>query len=208
MLPIKRRHDINSTLADKQAVCPVLPVNKLQSGGKNMILSGKEIQNRLGRDIFIEPFNPAQLNPNSYNLKLHNELLVYENEILDMKKENKAKNLVIPDEGLVLEPNRLYLGRTKEYTRTEKYVPMLEGRSSIGRLGLFIHVTAGFGDVGFSGYWTLEIYCIQPIRVYAGVDICQIYYHSIEGEYEKYTSGKYQNNTGIQPSLLYRDFNK
>ncbi|WP_027627919.1 dCTP deaminase [Ruminiclostridium cellobioparum] len=173
-----------------------------------MILSGKEIQNRLGRDIFIEPFNPAQLNPNSYNLKLHNELLVYENEILDMKKENKAKNLVIPDEGLVLEPNRLYLGRTKEYTRTEKYVPMLEGRSSIGRLGLFIHVTAGFGDVGFSGYWTLEIYCIQPIRVYAGVDICQIYYHSIEGEYEKYTSGKYQNNTGIQPSLLYRDFNK
>ncbi len=208
MLPIKRRHDINSTLADKQAVCRVLPVNKLQSGGKNMILSGKEIQNRLGRDIFIEPFNPAQLNPNSYNLKLHNELLVYENEILDMKKENKAKNLVIPDEGLVLEPNRLYLGRTKEYTRTEKYVPMLEGRSSIGRLGLFIHVTAGFGDVGFSGYWTLEIYCIQPIRVYAGVDICQIYYHSIEGEYEKYTSGKYQNNTGIQPSLLYRDFNK
>ena len=173
-----------------------------------MILSGKEIQNRLGRDIFIEPFNPAQLNPNSYNLKLHNELLVYENEILDMKKENKAKNLVIPDEGLVLEPNRLYRGRTKEYTRTEKYVPKLEGRSSIGRLGLFIHVTAGFGDVGFSGYWTLEIYCIQPIRVYAGVDICQIYYHSIEGEYEKYTSGKYQNNTGIQPSLLYRDFNK
>ncbi|EMS71139.1 dCTP deaminase [Ruminiclostridium cellobioparum] len=173
-----------------------------------MILSGKEIQNRLGRDIFIEPFNPAQLNPNSYNLKLHNELLVYENKYLDMKKENKAKNLVIPEEGLELEPNRLYLGRTKEYTRTEKYVPMLEGRSSIGRLGLFIHVTAGFGDVGFSGYWTLEIYCIQPIRVYAGVDICQIYYHSIEGEYEKYSSGKYQNNTGIQPSLLYKDFNK
>lgn len=173
-----------------------------------MILSGKEIQNRLDRDIFIEPFNPAQLNPNSYNLKLHNELLVYEDICLDMKKENKAKNLVIPDEGLVLEPHRLYLGRTKEYTRTENYVPMLEGRSSIGRLGLFIHVTAGFGDVGFSGYWTLEIYCIQPIKVYPDVEICQIYYHSIEGEYEKYTSGKYQNNTGIQPSLLYRDFNK
>ena len=173
-----------------------------------MILSGKEIQNRLDRDIFIEPFNPVQLNPNSYNLKLHNELLVYEDMCLDMKKENKAKNLVIPDKGLVLEPHRLYLGRTKEYTRTENYVPMLEGRSSIGRLGLFIHVTAGFGDVGFSGYWTLEIYCIQPIKVYPDVEICQIYYHSIEGEYEKYTSGKYQNNTGIQPSLLYRDFSK
>ncbi|NLU52599.1 MAG: dCTP deaminase [Clostridiaceae bacterium] len=173
-----------------------------------MILSGKEIQRRLGKDIFIEPFNPAQLNPNSYNLKLHNELLVYENNLLDMKKENKAKLITIPEEGLILEPNRLYLGRTKEYTRTENLVPMLEGRSSIGRLGLFIHVTAGFGDVGFSGYWTLEIYCIQPIKIYPDVEICQIYYHSIEGDFEKYSSGKYQNNTGIQPSLLFKDFEK
>lgn len=171
-----------------------------------MILSGKEIKNKLGKDICIEPFSPSQLNPNSYNLKLHNELLVYENNVLDMKKENPVKNIVIPNEGIVLEPNKLYLGRTKEFTSTENYVPMLEGRSSIGRLGLFIHVTAGFGDVGFSGYWTLEIYCIHPIKIYPDVEICQIYYHSIEGEYEKYTSGKYQNNTGIQPSLLYKDF--
>ncbi len=171
-----------------------------------MILSGKEIKNRLGKDIFIEPFNASQLNPNSYNLKLGNELLVYEDELLDMKKENKAKKIIIPDEGLTLEPNKLYLGRTVEYTRTENHVPMLEGRSSIGRLGLFIHVTAGFGDVGFAGYWTLEIYCIQPIRIYPDIEICQIYYHSIEGDYNKYISGKYQNNAGIQPSLLYKDF--
>ncbi len=173
-----------------------------------MILSGKEIQKKLDREIFIEPFSPGQLNPNSYNLRLHNELLVYEDTLLDMKKENKAKSLVIPEEGLILEPNKLYLGRTKEYTRTVNHVPMLEGRSSIGRLGLFIHVTAGFGDVGFAGFWTLEIYCIQPIKVYPGIEICQIYYHSIEGDYDKYSSGKYQNNTGIQPSLLYKDFEK
>ncbi len=173
-----------------------------------MILSGKEIQKKLDREIFIDPFNPGQLNPNSYNLRLHNELLVYEDTLLDMKKENKAKSLVIPEEGLILEPNKLYLGRTKEYTRTVNHVPMLEGRSSIGRLGLFIHVTAGFGDVGFAGFWTLEIYCIQPIKVYPGIEICQIYYHSIEGDYDKYSSGKYQNNTGIQPSLLYKDFEK
>ncbi len=123
-----------------------------------------------------------------------------------MKMENKAKKIIIPDEGLTLEPNKLYLGRTVEYTRTENHVPMLEGRSSIGRLGLFIHVTAGFGDVGFAGYWTLEIYCIQPIRIYPDIEICQIYYHSIEGDYNKYISGKYQNNAGIQPSLLYKDF--
>lgn len=173
-----------------------------------MILSGKEIQKRLGKDIFIEPFNPDQLNPNSYNLRLHDQLLVYEEKVLNMKKENRARMITIPEEGLMLEPNRLYLGRTREYTRTENLVPMLEGRSSIGRLGLFIHVTAGFGDVGFAGYWTLEIYCIQPVIIYPDVEICQIYYHTIEGDFEKYSSGKYQNNTGIQPSLLYKDFEK
>lgn len=171
-----------------------------------MILSGIEIKRKLGKEISIEPFNEDQLNPNSYNLRLHNELLVYQNSVLDMKKENGVDQLTIPPEGLVLEPHRLYLGRTVEYTSTVGYVPMLEGRSSIGRLGLFIHVTAGFGDVGFQGYWTLEIFCINPIRVYAEVEICQIYYHSIEGDYETYSSGKYQNNKGIQPSLLFRDF--
>lgn len=171
-----------------------------------MILSGKEIRKKLGNEIIIEPFSEKQLNPNSYNMRLHNKLLVYEAPILDMKKENKVKEIIIPEEGLILETGKLYLGRTIEYTETDKYVPMLEGRSSIGRLGLFIHVTAGFGDVGFSGYWTLEIFCVQPIKIYPNVELCQIYYHSIEGEYDKYISGKYQNNEGVQPSLLYKDF--
>lgn len=171
-----------------------------------MILSGREIKNRVGREIVIEPFNEKQLNPNSYNLRLHNELLVYDEEVLDMKKPNKVKKIIIPEEGLVLEPGKLYLGRTIEYTATDKYVPMLEGRSSIGRLGLFIHVTAGFGDVGFKGYWTLEIFCVQPIRIYSEVELCQIYYHRVEGDYDKYNSGKYQNNESVQPSLLYKDF--
>ena len=167
-----------------------------------MILSGKEIKKRLGTEIIIEPFNEKLLNPNSYNLRLHNELLFYTNPVLDMKTPNPTEKIIIPEDGLVLEPNKLYLGRTVEYTRTDNYVPMLEGRSSIGRLGLFIHVTAGFGDVGFAGYWTLEIFSIQPIRVYPNIELCQIYYHSIEGEYEKYSSGKYQNNNGIQPRSL------
>jgi len=171
-----------------------------------MILSGKEIKKKLGKEIIIEPFNEKQLNPNSYNLRLHNELLVYDEAVLDMKKENKVKRIFIPEEGLLLETGKLYLARTVEFTGTDKYVPMLEGRSSIGRLGLFIHVTAGFGDVGFQGFWTLEIFCVQPIKIYSGVEICQIYYHSIEGEYDEYCSGKYQNNQGVQPSLLYRDF--
>ena len=170
-----------------------------------MILSGKAIKEKLGTDIIIEPFDAANINPNSCNLTLHNELLVYDTPILDMKVPNPTRSLIIPEEGLVLEPGVLYLGRTREYTETYNYVPMLEGRSSIGRLGLFVHVCAGFGDVGFKGYWTLEIHCIQPIRVYAGVGICQIYYHAIQGDYDPYVSGKYQNNSGIQPSLLYQD---
>jgi len=173
-----------------------------------MILSGHEIKANLGKDIVISPFEDKQLNPNSYNLRLHNELLVYQNKTLDMKQENLADKIVIPPEGLVLEPSKLYLGRTLEYTETHSHVPMLEGRSSVGRLGLFIHITAGFGDVGFKGYWTLEIFCVQPIRVYPGVEVCQIYYHSIQGKYEKYTSGKYQNNKDIQVSMLYKDFKK
>jgi len=173
-----------------------------------MILSGKEIRRHLGQEIVIEPFQERRLNPNSYNLSLHRQLLTYERPILDMKQPNPVTEMIIPSDGLLLEPNRLYLGRTNEYTRTEKYVPMLEGRSSIGRLGLFVHVTAGFGDVGFAGYWTLEMFCVQPIIIYPDVEICQIYYHSIEGDYDAYRSGKYQNNTGVQPSLLYQEFEK
>lgn len=171
-----------------------------------MILSGKEIESRIGTDIVIKPYSTQRINPNSYNLSLHDELIVYDDNVLDMKKDNPYHQISIPPEGLVLEPDRLYLGRTVEYTETNALVPMLEGRSSIGRLGLFVHVTAGFGDVGFKGFWTLEIFCVQPIRIYAGVEICQIYYHTLEGPYKQYCSGKYQNNQGIQTSLLYRDY--
>lgn len=173
-----------------------------------MILSGKEILKHIGKEIIIEPFDKKRINPNSYNLTLYNELMVYENEILDMKRPNQTRMITIEKDGLILQPNKLYLGRTNEFTKTNTYVPMLEGRSSTGRLGLFIHVTAGFGDVGFSGYWTLEIFCVQPVKIYPNVEICQIYYHNIDGEYDLYNSGKYQNNTGIQPSLMYKDFEK
>lgn len=173
-----------------------------------MILSGREISRLLGSKIVIDPFNEERLNPNSYNLSLHDELLVYENEELDMRRKNSCSRTTIPVDGLLLERNKLYLGRTAEYTATEGLVPMLEGRSSVGRLGLFIHVTAGFGDVGFRGYWTLEMFCVQPIRIYAGVEICQIFYHTLEGDYTSYDSDKYQNNTDIQHSMLYKDFRK
>ena len=171
-----------------------------------MILSGKEILKRKNKDIIINPFDENKINPNSYNLTLHNELMVYDKTPLDMKKDNPASKIIIPEDGLLLDSRKLYLGRTVEYTETHNLVPMLEGRSSIGRLGLFVHVTAGFGDVGFKGYWTLEIFCVQPIKIYPSVEICQIFYHSVEGDYDPYESGKYQNNKDIQTSMLYKDF--
>ena len=113
--------------------------------------------------------------------------MVYDHHELDMAKPNPASTIYIPKSGYVLQPNTLYLGRTNEYTKTEGYIPMLEGRA---------------------GYWTLEIFCVQPIRIYPDVEICQIYYHDIDGEYDTYHGGKYQNNTGIQPSMLWKDFLK
>ncbi|WCF11694.1 dCTP deaminase (plasmid) [Paenibacillus thiaminolyticus] len=173
-----------------------------------MILSGIEIKKRMGKDIYISGFDEKRLNPNSYNLRLHNELVLYDEPILDMKKKHKTKTLQIPEEGLILQPGVLYLGRTVEKTSTKNLIPMLEGRSSTGRLGLESHICAGFGDVGFNGYWTLEISVVMPLRIYPYVEICQIYFHTIEGEYEEYKSGKYQNNVGIQSSQMYKDFKK
>jgi dCTP deaminase len=170
-----------------------------------MVLSGHEIKRQLGANIIIDPFDDAKLNPNSYNLTLHDELMIYEEIVLDMRRPNRVRRIAIPPQGLVLQPNQLYLGRTVERTETHNLVPMIEGRSSIGRLGLFVHVTAGFGDVGFCGYWTLEMFAVQPIRIFAGVSICQIFYHDIHGTFTAYNSNKYQHNTDIQPSLLFKE---
>ena len=182
-----------------------------------MILSGdrifEEIQN--GK-IEIDPFDISRLNPNSYNVRLADELLTYDNAVLDMKREEPYTVEKIPHSaGKLLIPGKLYLGRTMERTRAIGFVPMLEGRSSIGRLGVFIHATAGFGDNGFNGYWTLELSVVQPVIIYPEVEIAQLYFHTIAEPTEEwgeacipmtYEHGKYQNNTGIQPSMLWKEF--
>lgn len=173
-----------------------------------MILSGLEILKRQGNDILIEPFSEKRLNPNSYNLSLHNELLIYSDEVLDMKKPNSFEKLLIPDEGLVLQPGKLYLGRTVEKTFAKNLVPKLEGRSSIGRLGIHIHITAGLGNVGSKGHWTLEIFCIQPVRIYANVEVCQVYFHELLGDFKLNYNGKYHDNSDVQPSFLYKEFDE
>jgi len=171
-----------------------------------LILTGNEIKKRMGNDIVIHTFDEKRINSNSYNLRLGKKLKVYYGQFLDMKKENNCMDVTIPEEGLIIWPGRLYLGQTMEYTETYNLVPILEGRSSIGRLGINIHATAGFGDIGFCGWWTLEISCVQPVKIYPKVEICQIYYETVLGKIENYKSNKYQNNHGVQASKLYKEF--
>lgn len=161
--------------------------------------------------IKIDPFDEANLNPNSYNVTFADELLVYTEPVLDMKKDNPYKIVKIPKEGILIEPGRLYLGRTVEKTECHGVHASIDGRSSVGRLGLGVHCTAGFGDNHFKGFWTFEIFCIQPIIIYPFVQISQIYfedYQGAEGE-DVYTGegydGKYQNNTGVQSSKLWKE---
>jgi dCTP deaminase len=190
-----------------------------------MILSGKEIKKQIDLgEIYIDPFDEKKLNPNSYNVCLGNKLLTYPlkglspfneflgfEEYLDIKKQPKTKTIIIPEDGFVLLPGNLYLGRTLETTKTRNFVPMLEGRSSIGRLGMFIHITAGFGDSGFGlenekgSPWTLEIFVVHPLKVYPGIEIAQIFYHTIQGEIDYYR-GKYSKASDVEPSFLSREF--
>ena len=151
-----------------------------------MILTDKQIIAEIeSGSILIEPYDRENLGTNSYDVHLGEHLATYRNRVLDAKKHNEIDHFTIPEEGFVLQPQTLYLGVTKEYTETHKHVPFLEGKSSIGRLGIDIHATAGKGDVGYCNTWTLEISVSQPVRVYAGMPIGQLIYFSTEGEVER-----------------------
>lgn len=170
------------------------------------ILGGKEIVRQMEKGaIKISGFEPKRVNPNSYNLTLNEKLLVYTEDILDMKKNNPTKDIIIPEEGYVLLPGKLYLARVNEFTETLGFVPIVEGRSSVGRLALSVHPSTGFGDNGFRGYFTLELTVTHPLRIYANEEICQIVYHTIEGESDPY-KGRYQDSKDVIACRLYKDF--
>ena len=156
-----------------------------------MILTDKEILEEVEKgNIVVEPFDRNCLGTNSYDVHLGKYLAVYKDDILDARKHNEIEHFEIPEEGYILEPNNLYLGVTKEYTETHAHVPFLEGKSSVGRLGIDIHATAGKGDVGFCNTWTLEISVSMPVRVYAGMPIGQLIYFMVSGDIENYYNKK------------------
>ncbi len=161
-----------------------------------MILTDTEILNEIeSGNIVIDPFDIRSLGTNSYDVHLGEYLAVYNDHILDAKKHNTIRYIQLEESGFVLQPGTLYLGVTREYTETHNAVPFLEGKSSVGRLGIDIHATAGKGDVGFCNTWTLEISCVQPVRIYPGMPIGQLIYFKVEGGinnfYNKKSNAKY-----------------
>lgn len=167
-----------------------------------MILTDREILKEIdNQNIVINPFNEKCLGSNSYDVHLGSKLGIYKSKILDAKKHNQIHLFNIPDEGFLLEPNTIYLGTTVEYTETLNHVPFIEGKSSVGRLGISIHVTAGKGDIGFKGFWTLEITVTHPVIVYANMPIGQLIYFETKGSclnpYNTKESAKYSNQPNI-----------
>jgi dCTP deaminase len=177
-----------------------------------MILSDVTIRDamRKGR-IVIRPYRPECLGTNSYDVHLGPYLAVYESAALDARAANPVREFRIPKNGFVLVPGQLYLGVTEEYTETHGYVPFLEGKSSLGRLGIDIHSTAGKGDEGFCNYWTLEMSVKIPVRVYAGMPVGQLIYFEISGRVERSyatkQSAKYRTvSAHPMPSRMHLNF--
>ena len=212
---------------------------------KGGMLTGDEIEKQIKKGgIFIDPYDPTCINPNSYNLKLHPQLLVYKRgsednranivpatrtfdlknnqnvldtknykgypecpylestqlDPIDMNKDNEIIRFEIPEEGLILQPGVLYIGRTVERTVSEKFIPMINGRSSGGRLGMSIHICAGFGDIGFNGTWTLEITVVEPLIVYPNIEIAQVCFFNPCGSIKRQYRGRYYGQESPTPS--------
>jgi dCTP deaminase len=177
-----------------------------------MILSDRSIlQERDKGNIIIDPFNPLHLNPNSVDLTLFPEFKTYTSGVLDPRHPHPTIHRLIPDEGFTLQPGEVYLYACNERIGVKNNIrAKVEGKSSLGRLGLFIHVTAGFIDTGFEGSLVLELVATRPIIVYPNMKICQVEFARVEGEiletYDQKAGSKYHGQTGVQESLMHKNF--
>lgn len=171
-----------------------------------MILTGPKIESEVKKgNIIITPFNRDQINPNSYDFRIGSKLIVYKDKILDARNNNSTVEIDIPLEGYVLQPDKLYLGHTIETVGSNKFVPIVRGKSSTGRVGLFIHITADLIDIGYVGQYTLMMHAVQPVRIYPNMRIGQVTFWKTLGDIVLY-DGKYQKGNGPQSSQVYKDF--
>jgi len=170
-----------------------------------MILTGSEITKEVANGrIVINPFDISCVNPNSYNFKLSNILKVYDEKVIDTYQPNRVSEIIIPNTGYILQPNRLYLAATVEQLGSEHYAPTYAARSSVARLGMFINLSAPLGDIGFIGCWTLQLFVLNRIRVYPNMKIGQMMFWKPQGKIELY-NGKYQHASGPMSSQIHKD---
>jgi dCTP deaminase len=184
-----------------------------------MILSDRDIREHLadGR-ILIDPFDPACVQPSSVDLHVGNQFRVFANNrypYIDVRKEQPDLTELVdmaPDEPFILHPGEFVLGQTVEWVEIpDDLVARLEGKSSLGRLGLLIHSTAGYVDPGWRGTLTLELSNVAnlPITLYPGMKIGQISFFRLSTPAETpYGSAgnKYQGQRGPTPSRFFEDF--
>jgi dCTP deaminase len=170
-----------------------------------MILTGPAIAVAVSRgEIVIDPFDPRQLGPNSYDFRLGSRCKVYRDQLLDAARDNPTVDLAVGPDGVVLEPDRVYLFNTHETMGSTRYVPIIRGRSSTGRLGVFIDITADLIDIGFVGQFTLQLHAVRPLKVYPGMLIGQVTFWQPLGDVMLY-SGKYSSRMSPAASLSYMD---
>lgn len=171
-----------------------------------MILTGRKIQEEVeSQKIVIQPFHEGRITTNSYDLTLGNKLVAYTDEVLDPRKKPETRDIIIPDEGYVMQRGEFLLGCSNEYVGSEHYVPIVHAKSSIARLGLFIHITSGLFDIGCLCDVTFHLYATAPVRLYKNMPIAQITFWKTKGDIELY-NGKYQGDRGVAPSRIFKDF--
>ena len=155
--------------------------------------------------IYISPFEEDMLNPNSCDYRIDYKLLELSDIPVDPKKPSTYTEIDFTDEGYVLSPNKTYLANTFEEIGSDYFVPILIGKSSLGRLGLFLQITADLGNLGAKHKWTLELKAVQPIKIYPMMRIGQVSFWDTEGEKTLY-KGKYDRFSVAKSSEIYKEF--
>jgi dCTP deaminase len=164
-----------------------------------VILTGSKIKEEIANgSIEIEPFCEEQVNPNSYNYRLGSTVKVF--KYFDDCKP-AFEEIDIPQDGLVLTPGTMYLANTLEVIGSKKYAMSLIGRSSMGRYGLFLQVSANLGHTASKHRWTLEIVAALPTKVYSGMIIGQVSFWGNYGKVDQY-NGRYGFISHPQESFI------
>lgn len=158
-----------------------------------MILTGAAIHSAVrSGEITVAPFDPRNLNPNSYNYHLGESLLVR-----GRKGWHRSR---IDDAGLVLKPGHIYLAATLERIGSDRFVTLLLGRSSLGRLGLFLNITADLGHIGSCSHWTLELTVVQPLRIYPRMTAGQVSFWRTDELAATHYCGRYHRDHSPAPN--------